>query len=372
MISRERIEQLGAFDGRGAHVLSAYLDLDPARLVGRTYRIAFDDLVKEARERLEGTARGDLQREAARVQAWLESEKPHGKGLALFSCEPRDLWQAHFLSVRLNDHLAFNPAPDIAPLLEVLDEYERYAVALVDKVKARLFTVFLGEIEETDAFEDRMTTEHDRAGVQQARSRGHRDAHVVWHLKRVARRLAEMLGRRRFDRLILSGPQEAASELRLLLPRALAHRLVAVIPGEMFATERDILDKTLEIESRIEREVEERVVGDLIDRAGAGGRAVIGLDPTLEALGRGEVQTLVVADEARLGGAECPNCGRLQSGNAAICPACGAAMRPVHDLLHRAMGRAVEQAGRVEIVRGDAGRRLSEVGQGIGALLRYR
>jgi hypothetical protein len=37
--------------------------------------------------------------------------------------------------------------PDLAPLLRLLDEHERYAVALVDKEKARLFSVFLGEIE---------------------------------------------------------------------------------------------------------------------------------------------------------------------------------------------------------------------------------
>jgi hypothetical protein len=35
------------------------------------------------------------------------------------------------LAVRVRDHLAFEPAPDLAPLLELLDEYERYAVAVV-------------------------------------------------------------------------------------------------------------------------------------------------------------------------------------------------------------------------------------------------
>jgi len=47
-------------------------------------------------------------------------------------------------------------------------------------------------------------------------------------------------------------------------------------------------------------------------------------------------------------------------------------MRPVPDLLHPAMGRAVEMAGIAEVVRGDAERRLMEAGQGVGALLRYR
>jgi peptide subunit release factor 1 (eRF1) len=47
-------------------------------------------------------------------------------------------------------------------------------------------------------------------------------------------------------------------------------------------------------------------------------------------------------------------------------------MRPVPDLLHRAMARTLEQAGRVEVVHGDAARQLLDKGGGLGALLRFR
>ena len=45
-------------------------------------------------------------------------------------------------------------------------------------------------------------------------------------------------------------------------------------------------------------------------------------------------------------------------------------MRPVHDLVHRAMGRPVEQAASVDVVHGAAVRLLIERGGGMGALLR--
>lgn len=372
MLTHEQIEQLEAFDGRGAEVLSVYLDLDPADQVRRAYRLAFEDLVKEARERLEGPRRDDLVNEAATVQGWLLSQEPRGKGLALFSCARRGLRQAHFLGVRVEDHLTFEPKPDVAPLLELVDEHERYAMALVDNEAARLFAVFLGEIEESGAFRDFVPGKHDQGGLSQARYQRHHEAHVHWHLKRVAQRLAELLRRRRFDRLILAGPEEAASELRRLLPRALAHRLAAVIPAELFAKEGEILEATLEVERRVEREVEERLLGELFDAAGPGGRATSGPESTLEALRLGRVQTLVVADGVHLGGSECPDCGRLRPRSVATCSACGASMRPVHDLFHLAMDRALEQAGSVEIVHGAAAQRLREAGGGLGALLRYR
>ena len=46
-------------------------------------------------------------------------------------------------------------------------------------------------------------------------------------------------------------------------------------------------------------------------------------------------------------------------------------LRRAHDLFHRAMQRAREQSGSVEIMHGAAEKRLLEVGGGLGALLRY-
>src|SRR5438132_13530181 len=100
VLSEEQIDQLAAFDGQGARVLSVYLDLDPATQVRRAYKIALEDLVKTARARLDAAAvREAFETEGARVRTWLDSEKPRGKGLAIFSCAPRHLWRADFLAV---------------------------------------------------------------------------------------------------------------------------------------------------------------------------------------------------------------------------------------------------------------------------------
>jgi peptide subunit release factor 1 (eRF1) len=47
-------------------------------------------------------------------------------------------------------------------------------------------------------------------------------------------------------------------------------------------------------------------------------------------------------------------------------------MASLHDVFHRAMGRAREQAASVEVVHGAAAQRLQETGVGLGAFLRYR
>jgi peptide subunit release factor 1 (eRF1) len=372
MLKAATIDELSGFDSGGEPVLSVYLGLGPDRQARRSYRIVFEDLVRDQRERLERPLREAFVEETVRVQAWLEGQEPRGKALTLFSCGPRGLWQAHFLSVGIRDHLAFDQRADLAPLLDVLDEYERYAVALVDKERARILTVFAGEIEETEVFKDFVPGKHDQGALSQARYQRHHEAHVYRHLKRVVARLAELLRRRRFDRLIVAGPDEATSELRRLLPRVLSRRLAAMIPAWVSATDAEILEQTLEVERRIERETEARLLDDLLEKAGAGGRATCGVLPTLDALWFDAVQTLVVADGVHVGGVECPRCGRLDPGSFVTCPVCDAPTRPVHDLFHRAMGVTRELAGSVEVLHSAAAVRLLASGGGLGALLRYR
>ena len=373
MLTPEDIDRLQSFDGGDAWVLSAYLDVDSARRIKRSYLIAFEELIKAVREGLTEPARDQLAREATHVREWLEGQEPRGKGLALISCSPKGFWQAHSLAVRVREHLAFERRPDVAPLFELVDEYERYAVALVGKKEVRVFSVFLGEIEESKAFDDPLVpTKHDQGGLSQLKYQHHHETHVEWLLKRAARGLTELHRRRRFDRLILAGPEEATTMLRRLLPRPLARLLVAVVPAIAGVSDAEILNATLEVERRIEREAEERLLQELLDLAGPAGPTTLGMVPTLDALWADMVQTLVVADGVHAGGSECFNCGRLEPRTLETCPACGKGMSPLHDVFHRAMGRARDQAAGVEVLHGAAARRLQQLGDGLGAFLRYR
>ena len=184
--------------------------------------------------------------------------------------------------------------------------------------------------------------------------------------------LSELLERRSFDRLVVAGPEEATSELTGLLPSVLASRLVAVTPMESHAGAARILDATLEIERRVEREEEDSLVTELFEAVGARGHGSCGLADTLQALLSGAVHTLVLTDGLRVGGSECPNCGWMQEGTTEACPVCGSTMRTDVDIVDIAARRTLETAGEVEVVHEDAAQRLTDRCGGIGAVLRFR
>lgn len=365
-----KLAELLSFDAGEALVLSVYLNLSPDRQIGRTYALVFEDLVRDLAGGLEPAARPALEVEAARVRELL-AEGPRGRGLAVFSSTPRGLWQVWELPVLVAEGIYLGRRPYLRPLLDVLDEYERTAVALVDKEKARLFLVELGEIEEQEQVYDVVPGKHDQGGWSQANYQRHHEAHVYWHLKRVADELAFLARRRPFERLVLAGPEEATAELERILPRHLRARLVRRIPAELFATEQEVLARTLEIEREVERAAEVRLVEELVATAAAGGPATHGLAATLEAVWLGRVHLLVVADGLRASGSECPGCGRLGPDAPVSCPVSGDRVTPLEDVVERAMERALEEGGRVEVVHDEAARRLREIGEGLGAVLRY-
>lgn len=369
-ITAETIKELEGISGDGARILSVYLDTSPGRQPERQFQAAFRAAVQSIHEQLDEPGQEAIGREAETVARWLEEYQPSGQGLVLFSCQTLGFWQEHHLPLPVNDHVAFDDTAFLRPLIDLLDEYERYAVALVDRERARLFAVHLATIEESAALEDRVSQEHKQEIESTAKRQRHYDTHVRWHLKEVVERLSEMAGRRAFDRLILAGPEETTAEFQRLLPQELQSRVVGRMNLEMLATPQQVLERTLPLIEEVERTEEEQIVNDLLARAPASAGAVAGLEKVFDMLAEGRVQQLVLAEGFTGQGSACPNCLFTTSREEATCPGCNHAMEFVTDLAERAVERTLGQSGTLETVHGPAAEALFAAG-GIGAFLRW-
>jgi hypothetical protein len=225
------------------------------------YRAEFKDLVDELSGELTELERNALASEVERVNEffdWLPDQP--GAGLALFSCGPRNLWLAQVVPARVGNHLTFDVRPDVAGLLKLTDEYERFCVALVGRDKARFFTVFAAAIEEEE-----------------------KDTHAPWPLKNVVEQLSTLQRRGRFDRLIIAGAPEATSLLQATLPRVLKTRVAAIVRAGIDARAEQILEATLDVERRIAAAEEDRLVNEVVETGESDGGAVWGPLETLDA-----------------------------------------------------------------------------------------
>ncbi len=360
-----------SLDTGGRPVLSLYVDIRPQLQPERAYLAAAKSLLSDLADTLDEDARERLEPERQRAQGWLEENRPTGRSLALFSCSPVGFWQAHYLAVPVRQHAAFETTPYLTPLLDLLDEYERTAVVLVDKEKARLFTVFLGEIEEHKGFKDFVPGKHDQGGWSQMNYQRHHEEHVYEHLKDVVGAIQELQRDQAWDRLILSGPEEPVTALHGMLPESLSGLVVDTFPGAMYARDSDVLRWALDVNERLEREAEVRLLEELLGTAAAGHTAVQGAENVLDAAWQANVQKLLLSEGLDLSGTQCEACGHLDLSERDRCPACGGKVARVGDMVERVAHRVLEAGGSLEFLHGAPSDKLRETSGGVGAFTRH-
>jgi len=377
MISRADVE---AVVQRGAvlqsPVLSVYLDVDPGKAGNqkRGFEAALEDMLRGIAPRADPAPSESFSADAERVRRYIAALEPRGKGAIAFSEAAENFFWAREIRVPLRNQARWSDTPYVVPLLAILDEHERYGVVLMDRARARLFTVFLGEIEEHEDLMalppvGRVNATGTDQWLSQRRFQSHAEAHVHRHLKRAAEALDKLVDRYGFDRLLLAGPAETAGQLPRLLSKRVRARVAARLALPAEASPAQVLDATLEIERRVEREMEKKLIDELI--AADGHHPVtLGIEPTVRAVCEERVWELAFADGFNAGGGQCANCGMLFTRGRGACDYCGGPLRPVDDLLERMAELVLKQDGKIEEVEGEAARRLQQVG-GIGAFLRF-
>ena len=377
-LSRAEVEELAKRQPKtGSPILSVYLDTDQSQEINleRGFEVVLKDLLREIRLRVDKEARKEFDADAEMARQFVEEYRDIKRELVIFCNASENFLWTRALNVRARNRASWNDTPFVRPLIEILDEYERYAVVLTDRKQARLFTIYLGEIEErtqaeapfdvtrvnaigTDHIESQMTVQHKA------------DEHEHLHLKRVAGLTARLASAREFDRLILAGTVEATSALLVLLPKALQARVVREISLPINGSDALVLEETLKVQAEIEREREEELVRELITAAHKHQKAVVNVTPTVHAIQEQRVWQLVYADGFAPPGGQCGNCLALYAGEKEACDYCGEQVKQVGDFVDRAAERVLEMDGKVELVRGAAAERLQGVGS-IGAFLRF-
>jgi peptide chain release factor subunit 1 len=372
LLDRHVLREVADWSTDGAPVTSVYLDVDGRRYPRRAdYLVRLEDLLRKA-------GNGSWPKEHRRsVEADAEStrrfvsdqfERKGTRGLALFSCSGAGLWKDVALPQAVRDRIVVGPRPHLLPLEAVLESFEAFCTALVDREKARIFMSVGGQIDEVSDILDDVPGWHDQGGWAQARLQRHIKDHIQRHLKHVSEVLLRQHKEHGFDHLVLAGPEEVVAELERDLHDYVRRTVVARITLPMSARATDVLEATLAVEHELQTRREWETVDRLASEAGsATGRAVAGLDDTLLALESGRVETLVVAFGLEASGVKCRSCGHLATGGER-CSVCGREVEEAPDLAEEAIELALRQRCEVETVQDVPG--LTTLG-GIGALLRF-
>jgi peptide chain release factor subunit 1 len=377
VLSEDRIRSLAAHRGNPI-VTSCYLDVDGRRHPRHVdYENQLEHLVRQGKERAAGlgpAAARSVEADLDRITAWVRGgfERSRVRGLAFFACSAEGYFEVVESPRPVRNEVVFNHSPHVRQLHSLLDEYERFAVVLVDRHRTRLFRFELGELSEHTEVFDAAPRRSEQGGRPGPGDRGtslqrHSEEVAHKHLKHAAEVTFEEIQRQPVDHVILGGPHEAVVEFEALLHPYVRERLAARLSVMVTASPEEVRQAALEVECRLERQREATLVERLRNAVGRGNGGVAGLEFTLRALVERRVDTLVLSEGYEAPGWRCGSC-RFLAVIGRGCPVCGASMQLVDDVVEQAVEEALTNKCRVQVVRDNAD--LDVLGR-IGALLRF-
>jgi transposase-like protein len=374
MLGRGVLSRLHTLTQLKTYTLTVYLDIDQNKQSNRKrgYVVQADALLKDLRAR-----HGRSQRLDSATNQALElvrSMRPRGKAALVVVHPETDLGEVHQVRLPIVASAHWRRGAFLRPIVEAMDEHERYGVVLTDNKRARLFTVHMGELEEhEDLFSE--TSQRTRAlGSDQMRAQKRHDRRhdeeVASHAKKVIDALHDLALRTPFDRLIVAGPTKAAGQVVRLLPKRLRGKLMETVSMRVGASKKEVLNKILAVQGRMEREQEAVLVEGVLAELHDGGKAVAEFASVLDAVNQGRVWKLVYSKGLKVDGGECRDCGAYSPHAVGPCVYCGGDVQPLSHCLDRLSQSVFEMGGQVEVVDGPAAEHLLPHGS-IAALLRY-
>ena len=361
-------------------VLSVYLEVDQSQAANLNR--GFETRLKNTLASIQNTIRepAELERftsSAQHISDFVSAYQPGARVLALFYDQTDGFFRQIELDAAISAQAWWDHELFLQPLANTLKKFEHYGIVLVDRNNLRLFTVLLGHIEEEvrEGF-GRERVRHIKAvGADHlgsaSRVQRKADEHVRLHLRHFIKMTDWLIAVRKPNHLILAGTPETTAELRRLLPKRLALRVMGTVDIAMDATVADVLAATRPTAQEYVRDAELQRVNDVVTAAAKDGKAVVGLGHTLKAVNSDRVWELVSSEDFHAPGFECSKCAALFSGNKGSCQYCGGALQPVGDVVERMLEHALRAGAKVDVVTGEASASLATSG-GIAAFLKTR
>lgn len=376
-ITREQLRQLAQFeDDRSCAVTFYFQPSTPRNKAHKEDMILIKDLVREATRNLEAKGKKDCAAEdverIVRLLGELRSNGTHGK--AVFACAEQDLWQEYDLPPVLGrTQLSIDRHFHLKPLAHLLGATPLLGVVLLDRHRARIFDLRLGElIEREDLFHplSRRGRSDGFGGYDGGHAQRRVEDEVRQHFKNVAENLKELLEKGIFEKWILACQDSHLSmfepQLHPYVSQALIGRFHAD-PGH--ANKEEIRASAQKIVDDWQNERRRELMREALDQARSNARGVTGLRRVLRSLELGEVQTLLLGENLQGHAVECTGCGHIDAHLVNYCPVCGRATQEIVDVGEAILPWVVRRDIETFYVKDDP--EFDKVGN-IAALLRFR
>ena len=386
-ITRDQIRELASFEDSQCGAVSFYFQPStPRNKAHREDTILIKDLAREALRRLEShdsdgttkdgkskkeSVRADVDR-IVRLSGELRSNGMHAKGV--FACAAQNVWHEYDLPATLTGtQLLVDRHFHLKPMAHLLGAYPRLGIVLVDRHRARVFDLRLGELTEREGLFQPLSRKgrsDGYAGYDGGHAQRRVNDETLHHFKAVAQVLKDSLEKGVFEKWILGCQDAHRSQLEQQLHPYASQALLGRFAADVaHITNEQIRAHAEQIVEDWQNDRRQQLASEAVSRARSQSRGVTGLRRVLRSLELGEVQTLLIGQNFQAHAVECSGCGHLDAHLVNFCPVCGRATQEVVDVSEAILPWVIRRDIEMFFVKDDP--EFDKVGN-IAALLRFR
>jgi len=300
-------------DEKGAISFYLYSSIDETE---RVFAMHFDSLSDQMKKEAENYAPKSKYLKALiqQVQKKRESLLDHfveNKAQTFCLFVSRDFDRFLEIPVRAKERIVVDSEFYTLPLLALLEQFERFAILVFGRQKAKLYSYYLRQMRERETvFHDYVIPKfnastsswrclREKTVNNKINNTYHR------HLKEICRILFDNFKKFGFDKLLLASHQSEINSIKRHLHSYLIPRLI----GEFVADADDaapIIKEKADITIAEYRANKEKTKITELLNSHAHNRAVLGVEPVLDSLMAGNVRQLILTDDFHAEGYVCP------------------------------------------------------------------
>ncbi|MBA7615476.1 hypothetical protein ES703_22757 [subsurface metagenome] len=374
------LEEILNFIPTGKLVVSVYLLVDRSRVTKRDYQTKLNSMIVGSKEKLEADTNIDKSQkkevfevfEKVKAFAYDKFRTDSTRTLAIFSSGD-GLWEEFRIPIIMRSKIIIDPKPYTQSIRSLLNNSKKYGVLLIDREKAQIYSIYLGEINEyLAAFISDVPSKvnfKSQAVLRERKLYGRLEEKLHHFFKLVNDRTMELFKEKKFDYLILAGRKEIIPNFLNYLHSYLRSRHIGNIDAEPDSNISLISNKAQKVIDEFEAKTKNDLIDRLIDEYNPNGMGVLGIDGTIKSLLIEKIRILIYDRQFTREGYICDSCRYLTVEHKDKCPYCGGKLVFYNDIVDEIVEDALNRG--CEIVDTEGNEKLIKAGS-IGAVLRYK
>lgn len=244
MIEPNTLKELESYNNPSFPILTVYLGADNLQAPSRELLLTqFHSLLHK---NISSDQRVTFEKDIERIEEYLNSYIPSARSLVFFSAG-ENLWRVASLEFSLPINISVGSSPNITPIIQSQQKYSRFLVLLVDREKARMFTVEQGEIlDHSDVIGGYVPQYKKATGRDGNAGRGdimnrHTDMLLRQHIDLIIQAVDKFVKASDISFLIIGGHAEMFKKVAAALPTDLRAKLAGSFVSELNIPINDIL-----------------------------------------------------------------------------------------------------------------------------------